>query len=473
MSIKSKLSLLTSILILAVLTGVGFSLYMAEKYYLIRQIKSNQEQAIQGLAQISKEAFITNDDLLLINYVRFLTRSSALSYSVVTENTGKVRVHSKVELIGTYLNDPVSQKAQKSQTMVRQMFKGPSGPQIDISIPIIIGGVRSGTARVGYSESALALYVEQALQAARLRIIVAVAVALILGLSGAKVLSAVISRPIEILRYGARQIGEGKLDFTLPILTQDELGELAKEFNIMAAKLKELDQMKQDFVSNVTHELRSPLTSIRGYIDFLTRGDAGPLSGKQSEFLITVKNNVTRLGRFIDQLLDVAKIEAHRLEIAPVAVDLQRIAQDMAAFFTPQSRENNITFEINVPSTLPPVWADPEKLEEVFINLLTNAFKFTPKNGKVTLTATDSIENERNVTVSIRDTGIGIPKESQEKIFDKFVQVRQEGQLKSKGTGLGLAIVKGIIEAHNGKIWVESEARAGSNFLFTIPKAME
>jgi K+-sensing histidine kinase KdpD len=160
----------------------------------------------------------------------------------------------------------------------------------------------------------------------------------------------------------------------------------------MAAKLQELDQLKQDFVSNVTHELRSPLTSLRGYVEFLLRGSAGPLNEEQKEYLIVVKNNALRLARFIDNLLDVAKIEAGKLELHREPVDIADLGEGNANRFPAHGPGKKVAFSTDIPADLPPVLADPDKLSEVFTNLLSNAFKFTEESGRIDLAA--ARENE-------------------------------------------------------------------------------
>jgi signal transduction histidine kinase len=253
--------------------------------------------------------------------------------------------------------------------------------------------------------------------------------------------------------------------------TRDELRYLADDFNRMAQKLGELDQMKQDFVSNVTHELRSPMTSIRGYIDLLLNGAAGEMNAEQKDYLTVIKNSSVRLGRFIDNLLDVAKIEAQKLKLTPEKLNVHDLAHEMEVLFKPQLGEKNLAFENAVSRTISDAFADKDKMAEVLINLTSNAIKFTPENGRLKI---DAVEGPNYIEMSLHDTGSGIPPAAAEKLFSKFEQVKQNQGLARahKGTGLGLAITKGIIEAHGGKIWIKSPAPwgQGTAFYFTIPK---
>jgi signal transduction histidine kinase len=247
---------------------------------------------------------------------------------------------------------------------------------------------------------------------------------------------------------------------------------LADEFNLMAAKLNELDQMKQDFVSNVTHELRSPLTSIRGYLELLANDPENPPSDLQKDYLSVIKNSAVRLSRFIDNLLDVAKIESQKLKLTPEILDLHVAAHEMEVLFKPQVNDKRITFRNTVLKTAPKVVVDKDKFAEILINLISNAIKFTPENGTVIIEAS---EGPNYVEVRVQDSGVGIPKEMIGKLFNKFEQVKSTQGLarNQKGTGLGLAIVKGIVEAHGGKIWITSpapNATKGTVFHFTVPK---
>jgi len=468
-TLRQKFTLFASLLVLVVASGVGVSLYLAERLYLVQRIQQSQIEMVQVLSQIGREALANNSELLLSSYLALVRRSRALSYAMVLAADGRILAHSNVILVGQKPTDPITRKALETQSLLRQVMDVSGDQLIDLSLPIYVSGRRGATARVGYSQSATRQLVDESLAAARRRIAFATAIALLFGLGGALLLAYYIARPIQHLRDGVREIGEGALHHRLEVTSRDELGDLAEEVNIMAQKLEELDQMKQDFVSNVTHELRSPLTSLRGYVEFLLRGDAGALNEEQTEQLIVVKNNAARLAKFIDNLLDVAKIEASKTELHPESVSLQKLCREMLVLFRPQAHEKNIEFAGAVPENVSPVWADADKTSEILINLLSNAFKFTPPQGRVTLSASDEGEL---VHVSVRDTGIGIPAASLQSVFNKFEQVKPtEGLVrKTKGTGLGLTIVKGFVEAQQGKVWLESQLNVGTTVHFTLPK---
>lgn len=232
-------------------------------------------------------------------------------------------------------------------------------------------------------------------------------------------------------------------------------------------RLTELDKLKSDFVSNVSHELRTPLTAIKGFIDNMLDGITGPLNEKQTRYLTRVKSNADRLARLINDLLDLSRIEAG-IKLKPANVSLITIATEVVESLKPVAAEKLIIIEIVSAESHLVAWADPDKLSQVLINLVGNAIKFTPREGRVTI----SLDKDADewVKIAVSDTGPGIPSKEGTKIFDKFYQI-QAAREKAVGTGLGLSIAKALVELHGGKIWLESEAGQGSTFLFKLPIA--
>jgi signal transduction histidine kinase len=471
-SLRAKLGTYSSLLVLGAVLSVGASLYLAERFYLFQRAQQSQMEIVQFLAQVGREAAGEKNDLLLSSYLSLIRRSRALSYAMVMDKDGKVLAHSNVVEMGRKITDPVSARALESTVLLKQIVDVGDDQLVDLSLPIYLEGKRIGTARVGYSEKTTQAMVDEALQATRQRIALATALCVIFGVMGAVLMAYAIFQPIEHLRAGAQKIGTGALDHRIEIVSRDELGELAEDFNIMAAKLQELDRLKQDFVSNVTHELRSPLTSLRGYVEFLLREGAGPLNDEQKESLIVVKNNALRLARFIDNLLDVAKIESRKVELHREEVDLNAATEEIRVVFRPEAAEKKIALENRVPKDLPRLWADADKVTEVLTNLVSNAFKFTPEGGRVSV---DAAEEDGRVHIRVTDTGSGIPESSLKSVFNKFEQVKPTVGLarKVKGTGLGLTIVKGFVEAHGGTVWIESGTGQGTVVHFTMPHKKE
>lgn len=228
---------------------------------------------------------------------------------------------------------------------------------------------------------------------------------------------------------------------------------------------KELDEMKNDFVNMVAHELRSPIVAIRQQNSVLLEGLAGPLQEKQEEFLQRGIMKIDQLLEMINDLLDIAKIEAGRYIQRHVPTDMGEIIRGTITFLEPRAEAQGIMLSHDL-NDLKPVQADPKRIEEVFNNLITNAINYSPEGGSVTVSArclSDYME------IRVSDTGVGIPETEIPKIFDKFYRVKDPKTRKVMGTGLGLSIVKGIVEAHNGTIDVESTPGKGTTFRILFP----
>ena len=229
-------------------------------------------------------------------------------------------------------------------------------------------------------------------------------------------------------------------------------------------KLKELDELKSQFLSNVSHELRTPLASIKGYADNLLDGVVGELDEKQRKYMERISVNCDRLVRMITDLLTLSRIEAGKIEFKPTKVSLYSLISEVVFEFSPIAGKKAVSLTFDCPSNVM-LFADGDKLREIIINLLDNAIKYTPSSGKVLVYAQDK---EKDVDIAVEDTGIGISSEEVDKVFDRFHQVQhKEG---SNGVGIGLSIVKSLVELHNGRISVQSEIGKGSQFTVTLPK---
>ena len=239
----------------------------------------------------------------------------------------------------------------------------------------------------------------------------------------------------------------------------------------------EVEQMKSEFVSLVSHELRTPLTSIIGFISLILDGKTGKINQKQYESLSRAHRQSKRLAALINDLLDISRIEAGRIEMKRERVHIDRVAKRRIEELRPQADEKAITLLLDANPTLPLLIADADRVGQVFINLIGNAIKFTPNGGKVTVRISESPHNgsvSNGFHVEIIDTGPGIPPDERKKIFDKFQQLASTRTQQHGGTGLGLSIASGIVEAHGGKLWVDAgDNEQGCNFQFFIPLGQE
>jgi signal transduction histidine kinase len=234
------------------------------------------------------------------------------------------------------------------------------------------------------------------------------------------------------------------------------------------SKLRELAEMKEEFLALTTHDLRSPLTVISGVISFFTSGRLGELSPEQKNMVTMMERNTQNLIELVNDLLDASKLESGTMRLDKTSFDLREVINELReTMLLPLSKEKEIRLIETFPADLPPVQADRAKLRRILLNLLSNALKFTAKGGRVEVSA--ELQETERVRVSVSDTGVGIAPEDVARLFDKYEQTRSRATRGEKGTGLGLYITKQLVELHGSEITVNSEPGKGSTFSFTLP----
>jgi len=231
----------------------------------------------------------------------------------------------------------------------------------------------------------------------------------------------------------------------------------------------EAERAKSEFVSTVSHELRTPMTSIKGYTDLLLMGAVGELTEQQRHFVTIIRNNADRLTALVSDLLDISRIESGRVELDLRAVPIHEVVEQVVGSLQPRAQSRDLTMEVHVDKDLPAVWGDSDRIAQILTNLVGNAIQYTPPGGKITVSA--QVRADEMMEVSVADTGIGIAREDQEKIFDRFFRADDPFVQETPGTGLGLPITASLVAMHGGEIWVESELGEGSTFTFTLPLA--
>lgn len=277
-----------------------------------------------------------------------------------------------------------------------------------------------------------------------------------------------INRPILLLQRRTKDIARGEFKKIHDISSPPEIKELADDFNLMCERLKELDEMKKDFISHVSHNLRTPLTAIREATSMLIEGTYADTPAKQQELLTITKEECERLIDSVSQILDLSRMEAKMMDYQLNKSDLLTVIRKSVLKLAPIAQRKKIDLELKPPSDLPPVKMDVERISQLMENLIGNALKFSSEGGKVVLSACVKNYGKQFVEVAVADTGCGIPKENLEKIFDKFKRI-DHGRETDRGTGLGLSIAKHIIADHGGRIWAQSKLGNGSTFFFTLP----
>lgn len=275
-----------------------------------------------------------------------------------------------------------------------------------------------------------------------------------------------ITRPLAALKAKTQEIARGNFDNPVRVKSAHEIGELAVALNSMSQRLKELDRMKADFFASMSHELRTPLTSIKEGTGLLLDGVGGATTEKQRKLLAIITEESNRLISLVNTFLDLSKMEAGMMRYDFEMSHIEPLVKRAVAEITPLVEAKQIQLESLVDGAMPVVRLDPERILQVLRNLMGNAVKFTPKGGQVSIAAKI---HDRNLEVSVKDSGPGIPAESLGSIFEKFSQGNHAGANNRQGTGLGLAIAKNIITSHGGSIWAESQMGSGSKFVFVLP----
>jgi signal transduction histidine kinase len=232
------------------------------------------------------------------------------------------------------------------------------------------------------------------------------------------------------------------------------------------AKLKELDRLKSNFLATMSHELRTPLTSVIGYSEMMLEGLGGPLTAEQREYLGIIMEKGENLLQLITSILDISKIEAGRVRLMLSEVDAAQLMRDAVATVLPLARKKGLKVQVE-PGGLPRLMADRDKIRQCLVNLCSNAVKFTPAGG--TITVSGEAVGEDRIAMHVADTGIGIAEEHVEKVFDVFYQVDGSSTREYGGAGLGLAIVRSFVEAHGGTVSVRSALGVGTTFTLALP----
>jgi signal transduction histidine kinase len=300
----------------------------------------------------------------------------------------------------------------------------------------------------------------------------ALAVALLLATSIALWLTRSVSQPVRALEEGMRAVADGDLDHRLAfnVNRKDEFGRLASSFAEMSRQLADLDKLKAEFVSIASHELKTPINVILGYLSLMQEGVYGPMGEKQFPIVETIEAQARTLARLANQLLDVSRFEAGGGRIEPRPIKLHAMLDELERTFHVLAVQREVEFKVTRRENLPDdvVW-DAERINEVTGNLLSNAFKFTRAGGIVELIAGPSVNG---VCIEVRDSGAGIPPDQLPYVFEKFYQADNQRSASAKGSGLGLAIAKEIVEAHLGQISCTSEVGKGTRFTLTLPIAV-
>jgi len=289
------------------------------------------------------------------------------------------------------------------------------------------------------------------------------------ALTAAVLVSLFVSRrivePIQTLSNVSRRLAQGLYRERIYLQADDEIAQLAQGVNQLAEALDQTERRRLALLADVTHELRTPLATIGGYMEGLVDG---VVSANPATFNLILRET-RRLQRLIEDLELLSRVEAGQLPVVARAIDLRSVLEAQIAQFEPLFSSNHVTLSLDVPEQLPQVWADPDRVAQVLINILANAYRYTPAGGQVTVQVST---DDQEVRVAVIDSGIGIAAEHLPHLFERFYRVDKSRARNSGGSGIGLAIARHLIYAQGGEIWAESDGIGkGARFIFTLPLA--
>lgn len=497
--------------------GVSYLFTIREKQFTTDGIKNESRVIAEGFSAGIGETELTPYNPVLKQRLIRARKIPNVLFVGLFDGSGKCLLHTDREAEGLVLADEVSRKAIMADGTLVQDSKYEGRMIFDITVPLLDGAKKKGFVRIGYSLEALDVRLERGYY----HIAVLTLLFLILGVVISIWLSVSLLRSVTDLVKGAKEITKGNLSYRTNVLTKDEMGILAGTFNEMAESLqvsrnelekysktleekvgektkelvkanRELDELSRrnfEFATNVTHEIRSPLSSIKMGVERILNGLSGETNDKQRHILSRIIDNLNRMNRLINAVLDFSKLESKAGELRKSEVDIGLLIKHVLETIRFEADKKSIVLEGPIPDKLPCIYADSDKVIQVLYNLVDNAVKFTLSGGRVTVKARVIKESVKDkdidvLEICIIDTGIGIKDEDIGKLFKEFQQVGNNNVEGRDGTGLGLAIARKIVSAHGGRIWAESPPnpvmgeewietdntkKYGSKFVFTLP----
>jgi len=485
------------VVLVAVIVGSAFPFLLREHYFRLKEKELlNRAQTISNLLSQTSPSETSQEQVFSL--LRSLEQYSG-DRIILVDRSGQFQTlfpggermpvpgMPRMRRVRSPLSADELEQLWKGKALIKRnlLFPGPPGaaeenaerrlPVLTVAVPVYQKTDASQIAGAVMVTTPVAGITQTATSTSRLVLFILAAAALV-ALGAGYYFSRTVSRPLREMAIAAREMARGNYQCRVPSAGQDEIGELSASFNYLAEKLEEaarhaqkIEQIRRDFVANVSHELRAPLTLIRGYVEALldkelTGDSPGSLNAENCHRIIL--EETLRMERMINELLDLSRLESGRVTLDWEKVDLLALARSMLQKLSPRAQEKGISLRLTAPPELPPVWGDGYRLEQLLLIFLDNALNHTHK-GYVELIL-EAEEEERQVRVSIKDTGEGIPAEDLPYIWERFYKVDKAHTRDKNGTGLGLAIARQLIEMHGGTARAESQPGQGSTFSFTL-----
>lgn len=467
-SIRSRLTVTFLGIILAVMLIIGLFLYnLLERYFL--------QSTLDNLTTIGKTAAVSvaghlrdqPDPVRLSAQAESLARQSGARVIFVNQNGVVVGDSVRVGgLLGQDIERDEAFRALEGEVGSSIQISERTGQQVmQVAVPVSMEGERP-LGVVFLSASLSSIYGSGdnpgILTEIRRLLYMAIFLAIVLVGGGSIILAGRFTGPLELLSRAARSMGTGKLDQQIQVDSQDEIGQLAVQFNEMASRLDYYTSKLRSFVTNVSHELRTPIASLNLLTQSLKDYEMEP--GQRQEFLKDMEQELNRLGNLVSDLLELTKLDEGEMKMEPL--DLKLMLEEVAGQAAPRYERHAVSLEKDLYPEPIFVQGSPTQLRQAVYNLLDNAVKYTSPGGCVKMI---SVKEKERVMVSIQDTGCGIPAADLPNIFERFYRVDEARSRDVGGTGLGLAIFKETINAHGGRVWVKSVEGEGTTFYFDLP----
>ncbi|TNF99225.1 MAG: HAMP domain-containing protein [Gammaproteobacteria bacterium] len=490
MSLGTKFSIMVLAIMSVTLTSATYIYINAQHQLFLDNLKAKGSALGDFASLISPESILSYNFENMNNFMREISKEQDVIYGVLVAKNG-INLSNYLDSTNEFVSSAIA-ALDSFKTLPVIDYIDARDDIISMNFPVYFDEQIIGYLRIGLSRKRI----DESMENTLIHMMLAnVFIILFLSISIYVAFRLMAMKPIYHLRDGLRRVGEGDLQALIKAESGDELGKLSDSFNNMVIRLSETitqkdefarqlknqadelrrlrdealiaNQHKSEFLANMSHELRTPLNAVIGFSQMLKREVFGNLNEKQMEYVDDISTSGNHLLSLINEILDLSKVEAGRMELHLGAFQLADSLESAVALFKEKAATHGIELMLDVDDQIQEVTADEQKLKQVLLNLVSNAMKFTPDGGKVHVNAVR--RDDDGIEVSVSDTGIGISEEDQQLIFEEFHQGSSEHARVKEGTGLGLTLSQKFVEMHGGKIWVASQPGQGATFTFTIP----
>jgi signal transduction histidine kinase len=453
---------LTSALVIVVLAGVGILSLRA----VDRLVSVNQEITTRTLPALHLAASVRESIALLANLeTQAVVLGDARYQHAWAQRAG--RVAEDLEHLSAYMESP--EEARRHAEAIAQFERYRAGAQrfVDVDARVRVeqlqeslDGLMAATQTRAVATQAEAARVEAFTRA---QVLGALGAAVALALLGTAIIAHRMTRSLRRLSTAAADVAAGAFRKPLTVSSRDEIGALTRSFNAMGSQLCRVEETRQEFFASISHEFRSPLTSIRSAAELLRERVPGPLTHKQERLMDIISTSSGRLLLLVNEILEISRLHAGTMALDRQSLDLAKVVDHAVEELYPRAADAGVSLELERLGTSFPYYGDGQRLHQVVVNLGANAIRFTGSGGRVVVRVIDA---GPEFELQVEDTGVGIPADALPHIFDAYRQAhRARG-----GTGLGLAIVRSVVDAHGGRVTVESQEGKGSRFTVLLPR---